>query len=138
MTDTVESSDTDERQAALSQLLQALTGHGFTAELDGDELKVSAEWAPRKIVVSCRPRASCGGELWFMASGEPIAPAEPAQIMNAVTGIKGLTADTRTASQLLDDPAYDPMREPVPGAPRLKEILASEAGGFYGRTDGRP
>lgn len=85
----------DERTARLAALREALVGQRFNADLIGDyHLKVSSQKTPDiELSVSCRPRASDGGRLWFTDSeGRPIAEAADEHLMNAVVGIKDLTA----------------------------------------------
>lgn len=88
-------SEMDARTARLAALRETLIGQQFNADLiGGHHLRVSSQRTPDiELSVSCRPRASDGGRLWFTDSeGRPIAEAADEHLMNAVVGIKDLTA----------------------------------------------
>lgn len=83
---------TDERQAALRQLLEALRGHNFVADMLTGRIRVSQPRTPGiEVDIYCAPRASDDGALWFLADGgRPIGPAD--QLHVAIPAIKGLTS----------------------------------------------
>lgn len=82
----------DPKRTALFALAQALKAAGYAVE--EDMVNATVITGATRLIISCWPRPDDGGTLWYyVRAGDtqprPLAPAQ--HVMEAITGVKGLT-----------------------------------------------